>query len=105
MPLSVKLSSTIGDLKAEVDRKIKEESKFRMLRNVPLTVFKVYVADQAGKPTNIVINLGHDELILVDMDQTLAEAGIAAGTEISYFGGVEYERWRVDPVVKVWTGM
>ncbi|KAL4074536.1 hypothetical protein V8B97DRAFT_2005481 [Scleroderma yunnanense] len=65
---------------------------------------KVYTKAHGAKTSNLIINLDHDEWILNDNNKTLAEVGFENETEVSFFNGEAYEKYKLNPEVGPPTG-
>lgn len=61
---------------------------------------KIYTKAHGSKTSNLIINLDHDdELMLNDDEATLADLGIENETEISFFNGAAYRAYQKKPEV------
>jgi hypothetical protein len=80
---------------------LREEKGMERYANHPYDTLKMYVHAHGAKSSNLVINLGGDDsLIMDDLTKTLGDYGVQNETELSYFGREEYEKYKLDPVTK-----
>jgi hypothetical protein len=92
---------TVAELKALVLAKVAALGAFRMFRTMTLDTFKIYTLTQGAKTSNRTINLDRDaDWILDDEGRTLGSYGIISESELSFFHGADYERYRVNPTLK-----
>jgi len=66
-------------------------------RNVVLDTLKLYTQAHGAKTTNLIINLDHDEWILDDDTQVLADLGFENETEVSFFNKELYTQFQANP--------
>ncbi|KAJ3760206.1 hypothetical protein EV360DRAFT_40333 [Lentinula raphanica] len=92
-------TTTVGQLKDISRQAIQSQSGWKPYRNVELDTMKLYSQAHGAKTTNLIINLDHDEWILTDDSNTLAEAGFENETEVSFFNRNLYEQFKQNPEV------
>ncbi|KAJ1654091.1 hypothetical protein IWQ61_005919 [Dispira simplex] len=93
-------NTTVGDIRARVDKEIQTGSGLKPFRNVTFDTLKIYTRAHGAKPNNLIINLDHDDWILSNNHDILDYRGIGNETEISYFNREAYERFKLNPEVK-----
>ncbi|SPO29420.1 related to Altered inheritance rate of mitochondria protein 29 [Ustilago trichophora] len=116
-------TTTISALEEQCRQEVKTNSAFRAFRSYAdkLDTLKLYTKAHGSKTTNLIINLDHDDWILVDENlngllgnkmveqegkrrtkenTTLAEIGVENETELSFFNNEAYERFIADPSTK-----
>jgi hypothetical protein len=62
---------------------------------------KLYNQAHSSKTTNLIINLDHDDWILDDEDKLLVDLGFKNETEVSFFNREAYEKFKIDPKVRL----
>ncbi|SPO28457.1 related to UPF0538 protein C2C4.04c [Ustilago trichophora] len=117
-------TTTISALEEQCRQEVRTNSAFRAFRSYAdhLDTLKLYTKAHGSKTTNLIINLDHDDWILVDENlngllkdkaiaeeggqrrtkenTTLAEIGVENETELSFFNNEAYERFIADPSTK-----
>jgi len=58
---------------------------------------KLYTQAHGAKTTNLIINLDHDDWILDDDSQLLANVGFENETEVSFFNRELYTQFQANP--------
>lgn len=92
---------TARQLKELVRQDLQIKSGFKAFRSIDLDTLKIYTKAHGSKTSNLIINLDHDdELMLNDDEATLADLGIENETEISFFNGAAYRAYQKKPEVK-----
>lgn len=116
-------TTTVAALEDMCRQEVKTNSAFRAFRSYAdqLDTLKLYTRAHGAKTTNLIINLDHDDWILVDenlgallkqpinpesterktkQNTTLAEIGIENETELSFFNNEAYEQFIANPNTK-----
>ncbi|GAA6007055.1 hypothetical protein JCM10207_009186 [Rhodosporidiobolus poonsookiae] len=89
--------TTVGELKDICREQVKTAAGFKPYRTVELDTLKLYTKAHGSKTTNLIINLEHDDDILLDDTVTLESVGIENESEISFFNGELYEEFKKNP--------
>mmetsp|Transcript_23135 Transcript_23135/g.38066 ORF Transcript_23135/g.38066 Transcript_23135/m.38066 type:complete len:125 (-) Transcript_23135:211-585(-) len=98
--LHVDLSQTSTlELKRLVKSRIETDAAFLRFRGVDYDTLKIHTKAHGMKTSNLVINMGNNELVLKD-DVSLASQGIENETEISFFNYKDYEAYKTHPETK-----
>ncbi|WOO79671.1 UPF0538 protein [Vanrija pseudolonga] len=92
--------TTVGHLADLCREAIKTQPGFKYYRSVQLDTLKKYTVAHGHKSQNLIINLDHDDWILSDPHQTLANAGFENETEVSFFNRADYEAFKNHPETK-----
>jgi len=58
---------------------------------------KLYTQAHGAKTTNLIINLDHDDWILEDDNEVLADHGFENETEVSFFNRELYNKFQANP--------
>ncbi|KAF4578672.1 hypothetical protein EYR40_001178 [Pleurotus pulmonarius] len=58
---------------------------------------KLYSKAHGAKTTNLIINLDHDEWLFKDDCKLLIDLGFENETEVSFFNGEMYEKFKANP--------
>nr|GAT61277.1 predicted protein [Mycena chlorophos]GAT61278.1 predicted protein [Mycena chlorophos] len=90
-------STSVGQLKDMARAAVVTQSGWKPFRNVALDTMKLYTQAHGAKTTNLIINLDHDEWILNDDEQLLADAGFQNETEVSFFNYQLYNEFKANP--------
>ncbi|KAI0693902.1 hypothetical protein BC835DRAFT_1351915 [Cytidiella melzeri] len=90
-------TTTVGQLKELARQAIKTQPGWKPYHNVQLDTLKLYTKAHGAKTTNLIINLDHEEWILDDDSQSLAEVGFENETEVSFFNRELYEAFKKNP--------
>jgi len=90
-------TTTVGDLKDEACRVIASAPGWKPYRNLVLDTLKLYTQAHGAKTTNLIINLDHDEWILEDDNQRLADLGFENEMEVSLFNRELYTQFQANP--------
>ncbi|KAL4064327.1 cytoplasmic protein [Scleroderma citrinum] len=93
-------ATTVGELKNIAKQAIQSRPAWKPYRNTALDTLKVYTKAHGAKTSNLIINLDHDEWILNDNNKTLAEVGFENETEVSFFNGEAYEKYKLNPEIR-----
>ncbi|KAJ7191079.1 hypothetical protein GGX14DRAFT_579310 [Mycena pura] len=89
-------TTTVGELKDKARTVVASEPGWKPYRNVVLGPPTLGVAHGA-KTTNLIINLDHDEWMLEDDNQLLADLGFENEIEVSLFNRELYAQFQADP--------
>jgi len=76
---------------------VTDQPGWKPYRNVVLDTLKLYTHAHGAKTTNLIINLDHDEWILEDDGQLLANLGFENETEVSFFNRELYSQFKSNP--------
>ncbi|KAJ7489964.1 hypothetical protein B0H11DRAFT_2278256 [Mycena galericulata] len=90
-------STTVGQLKDIARAAVTNQPGWKPYRNVVLDTMKLYTQAHGAKTTNLIINLDHDEWMLNDDNQVLANLGFENETEVSFFNKELYEHFKANP--------
>ncbi|KAJ7498258.1 hypothetical protein B0H11DRAFT_1618234, partial [Mycena galericulata] len=95
-------STTVGQLKDIARTAVTNQPGWKPYRNVVLGAsiwhtMKLYTQAHGAKTTNLIINLDHDEWMLNDDNQVLANLGFENETEVSFFNKELYEQFKANP--------
>lgn len=115
-------TTTIAELEDKCRNEVRTNSAFRAFRSYAdnLDTLKLYTRAHGAKTTNLIINLDHDDWVLVDenlssllkeplkegeerktkQNTTLAQIGIENETELSFFNNQAYEQFIANPNTK-----
>ncbi|KAH0830470.1 hypothetical protein J3R83DRAFT_1895 [Lanmaoa asiatica] len=93
-------TTTVGDVKKIVRQAIQTGTAWRPYRGVVLDTLKLYTKAHGAKTTNLIINLDHDDWILEDDTEILADVGLENETELSFFSRKTYESFKLNPEVR-----
>ncbi|KAJ7109112.1 hypothetical protein C8R44DRAFT_635732 [Mycena epipterygia] len=94
-------STTVGQLKDIARTAVTSQPGWKPYRNVVLDTLKLYTQAHGAKTTNLIINLDHDEWILDDDTQVLADLGFENETEVSFFNKELYTQFQANPQVRL----
>lgn len=97
---NIPLSISVHNLQSRILQEIHENPIYESYRSIPFDTLKIYAHPQATKTANRVINLDHEEWILINPNETLESAGIEHETEISFFYRQDYEKFKTNPEEK-----
>jgi len=89
-------TTTVGQLK-DTARAAVSQPGWKPYRNVVLDTLKLYTQAHGAKTTNLIINLDHDDWILDDDSQLLANVGFENETEVSFFNRELYTQFQANP--------
>ncbi|KAF9496066.1 hypothetical protein BDN71DRAFT_1506213 [Pleurotus eryngii] len=90
-------TTTVGELKEIASKAIKTQPGWKAYRNVELDTLKLYSKAHGAKTTNLIINLDHDDWLFKDDSKLLIDLGFENETEVSFFNGEMYEKFRANP--------
>ncbi|KIY64589.1 hypothetical protein CYLTODRAFT_457071 [Cylindrobasidium torrendii FP15055 ss-10] len=90
-------TTTVGQLKDLAREAVKTQAGWKPYRTVDHDTLKLYTKAHGAKTTNLIINLDHDDWILADDAQILADAGFENETEVSFFNRELYEKFKLNP--------
>ncbi|KAJ7684835.1 hypothetical protein DFH06DRAFT_1156809 [Mycena polygramma] len=90
-------TTTVGELKDLARAAVTSQPGWKPYRNVVLDTLKLYTHAHGAKTTNLIINLDHEEWILNDDSQLLANLGFENETEVSFFNRELYDLFKANP--------
>jgi len=90
-------TTTVAQLKDHALVAVSTQPGWKPYRNVRLDTLKLYTRAHGSKTSNLIINLDHDDWILDDGTQTLADAGFENETEVSLFNRADYKDFQANP--------
>jgi hypothetical protein len=90
-------TTTVGELKTIARQAVQTQPGWKPYRNVVFDTMKLYTKAHGAKTTNLIINLDHEEWILEDDSNTLAELGFENETEVSMFNRELYDEFKLNP--------
>ncbi|KAJ7172747.1 hypothetical protein C8R46DRAFT_948004, partial [Mycena filopes] len=90
-------STTVGQLKDTARAAVTGQPGWKPYRNVVLDTLKLYTQAHGAKTTNLIINLDHDDWILENDAQLLADVGFENETEVSFFNRELYLQFQKNP--------
>ncbi|KAF9084397.1 hypothetical protein BGX29_007003 [Mortierella sp. GBA35] len=98
---NVDLTATnVGQLRALIIEKIKTTAGWKPYQTTVFDTLKLYTKAHGAKTMNLIINMDHDDWILSNDDEILADRGIENETEISIFNRELYEAFKQHPDIK-----
>ncbi|XP_029395061.1 UPF0538 protein C2orf76 homolog isoform X1 [Mus pahari] len=68
------------------------------LRNYKYDTLKILHQAHKAKTNELVLGLEDDDTLLLKEDRTLKDSGIASETEIAFFCGEDYKRYKANPI-------
>ncbi|KAJ6547286.1 hypothetical protein B0H19DRAFT_1266227 [Mycena capillaripes] len=90
-------TTTVGELKDLARAAVTTQPGWKPYRNAVLDTLKLYTHAHGAKTTNLIINLDHDDWILDDDIQLLANLGFENETEVSFFNKDLYTQFKANP--------
>ncbi|KAJ7098172.1 hypothetical protein B0H15DRAFT_1009887 [Mycena belliarum] len=90
-------TTTVGQLKDIARTAIATQLGWKPYRNVVLDTLKLYTKAHGAKTTNLIINLDHDDWILEDESEFLANLDLENETEVSVFNRELYSQFQANP--------
>ena len=90
-------TTNVDDLGALCDAEIKNRTGWKVYRAAKLDTFKLYTHAHGSKTTNLIINLDHEDWVMLDRSRTLASYGIRHESELSYFNRDDYLAFLLNP--------
>ncbi|KAG0211013.1 hypothetical protein BGX33_004568 [Mortierella sp. NVP41] len=79
---------------------IKTTAGWKPYQTTVFDTLKLYTKAHGAKTMNLIINMDHDDWILSNDDEILADRGIENETEISIFNRELYEAFKQHPDIK-----
>uniref|UniRef100_A0ABK0LAL3 Similar to chromosome 2 open reading frame 76 n=1 Tax=Rattus norvegicus TaxID=10116 RepID=A0ABK0LAL3_RAT len=67
------------------------------LRNYKYDTLKILHQAHKAKTNELVLGLEDDDTLLLKEDRTLKDSGVASETEIAFFCGEDYRRYKANP--------
>uniref|UniRef100_A0A8C6MSP0 Uncharacterized protein n=1 Tax=Mus spicilegus TaxID=10103 RepID=A0A8C6MSP0_MUSSI len=68
------------------------------LRNYKYDTLKILHQAHKAKTNELVLGLEDDDTLLLKEDRTLKDSGVASETEIAFFCGEDYKRYKANPI-------
>ncbi|KDR81344.1 hypothetical protein GALMADRAFT_221202 [Galerina marginata CBS 339.88] len=90
-------TTTVAQLRDLAKHAIATQTGWKPYRTVSLDTLKLYTRAHGAKTSNLIINLDHDEWILSNDEDTLADLGFENETEVSFFNSTDYKEFKVNP--------
>ncbi|KAJ6546415.1 hypothetical protein DFH09DRAFT_1039996 [Mycena vulgaris] len=94
-------STTVAELKDIARKAVANQPGWKPYRNVVLDTLKLYTQAHGAKTTNLIINLDHDDWILDNDSEVLANLGFENETEVSFFNKELYTQFQANPQVRL----
>ncbi|KTW28230.1 uncharacterized protein T551_02649 [Pneumocystis jirovecii RU7] len=87
--------TTVSEFQQRIQREISKQPAFQLYSTFPFDTLKIYSHAYGSKTSNRVINLDHEEWMLLDPSMTLSAYGVQHETELSFFRRSDYEQFKV----------